>query len=259
MKYPSKKALETYFYDSQLRDYIVQFMAIFSGLQVSVGDNDFEKQSKLIDVPVRYGSLDRVVAAIKSDNTQNKSIRVPTMSAYLVGLEMAPELRKGVGATERYSHFQRGGVFPRDVKVVEQYQPIPYNAVFELNILSSNTDQHFQILEQILTLFDPILQIQVSDDPHDRKRVTTVELTNIGLLENFPVGTDSRIITSKLSFVVPIHLAPPANIRKNVIHNIRLRIEAAMGNQDTKELVSDVTREFPPYQTIFDSKNFDYE
>lgn len=258
MSYPSNISTETYYYDSQLRSYMVQFMAVFAGLKVAVGENDFEKQSNLIDVPIRYGSSDRVVNAIKSDNTQNMPIRLPTMAAYMTGIQMAPDARKGVGVVERRSYLERGMAFPSDIKVIEREQPIPYRAVFDLSIMTSNTYQHYQILEQILTLFNPIIQIQTSDDMLDWKRLTTVELENIGLEENYPAGTDTRIIQTTLSFVVPIYLAPPTVINRNYIAGIRMRLAAIEANEDVNNVVEDVNRALPDYETLMSTKRLNY-
>lgn len=258
MSYPSNISTETYYYDSQLRSYMVQFMAVFAGLKVSVGENDFEKQSHLIDVPIRYGSSDRVVNAIKSENTTNMPIRLPTMAAYMTGIQMAPDSRKGVSVVERRSYLERGKAFPNDLKVIEREQPIPYRAVFDLSIMTSNTNQHYQILEQILTLFNPIIQIQTSDDALDWKRLTTVELDNIGLEENYPAGTDARIIQTTLTFTVPIYLAPPTVINRNYVGEIRMRIAAIAANQDVNDIVSDVNRVFPAYEALASAKQLKF-
>lgn len=258
MSFPSNVGVGTYHYDNQMRSYIVQFMAVFAGLKVSVGENDFEKQSNLIDVPIRYGSIDRVVAAIKADNTQNKPIRLPTMAAYLAGIQMAPEARKGVNVVERRTYLQNGRAFPNDLKVIEREQPIPYTAIFNLSIMTSNSDQHYQILEQILTLFNPILQIQTSDEVLDWKRITTVELTDVGLEENYPMGTDNRVIQTTLSFVVPIYLAPPTVINKNYVAEIKMRLAAVAANESVTDIVSDVTRAFPSYEILATSKGLEF-
>ncbi len=222
--YPSNRALETYWYDEQISNYIVQFMAVFSGVQVAIGENDDVKQSNLIEIPIRYGSADRVVNAILADNTTNVPVKVPTFSAYLKDIQMAPELRKGVNTVERRTVFEQGGSFPNDIKVIERLMPIPYMGVFDLNIMVSNTNQHLQVLEQILTLFDPALQIQVSDSDLDWKRLSMIELTNVSLDENFPSAQDARIIQSVLTFNVPFYLSPPAVINKNYVAKIKMRL-----------------------------------
>ena len=65
--------LGNYYYNEQFKKHIVQFMAIFSGLKVSSGKNDFNSASNLITVPVVYGSRDRVVSHIFSEQTQKNT------------------------------------------------------------------------------------------------------------------------------------------------------------------------------------------
>ena len=127
-----------------------------------------------------------------------------------------------------------GGLYPDDFEVVSQRMPVPYRANFDLKIWASNQDQHYQIMEQILSLFDPIIQIQISDDVMDWTSITTVELTNIQFDEAVPMGVDRRVIQSSLSFAVPVHLTVPANVRQNVIHDIFVRIGTVGGDVETR-------------------------
>jgi hypothetical protein len=252
--YPSNRSSDTYYYDGQIRNYIIQFMAVFSGLKVAIGQNGRDNQSNLIDVPIRYGSTDRVVAAIKAGNTQNMPIRLPTMAAYLSSIEMLPDARKGVAVVQHRTTLPRGQAFPGGLQVIEREQPIPYMAIFELSIMASNTHQHFQILEQILTLFNPIVQIQTSDEVFDWNRITTVELTGIGLEENYPMGADSRIIQTTLTFGVPIRLSPPTVINNNYVAEIRMRLALVANDVSILDIVDDVSREFPAYEVLASAK-----
>lgn len=228
MTHPSNPSISTtsprtFYYNEQLRRYIIQFMAIFGGMRVRVGKTG-DLEPRLITVPIAYGSKDRVVAAIKADNTQNKQLRLPIMSAYISELDLAPESRKGVGAERRQTYLGTGALFPDDTQVVHQLMPIPYKLTMELSIYASNTDQHLQILEQILILFDPVLQIQTNDDVFDWTKISTVELTSIRLDENYPAGTDRRIIQSGLLFSFVVYLSAPANVKKDYVRDIFLRI-----------------------------------
>lgn len=256
MKTPAYKE-HSYFYDNQLKDYIIQFMAVFTGFKVRIGKNDSGSQTDFIKVPIRYGSADRVVAAIMADNTTNTPIRLPAFAATLLALELAPEKRKGVGATTRYTRFPRGGSFPDDLKVIEMMQPIPYNAIFELNVMCSNTDQHLQLMEQILMMFDPILQLQMSDDPDNWKRISMLELNTISFDEQIPAGTEGRVITSKLTFVTTVYLAPPTKIRSNFIKSIKLRMDLLEKSDDIHEIINDITRTVPDYETLIDVDELD--
>ena len=228
-----------YYYDEQLKKYLIQFMAIFAGFQVKVGKSDTEDE-RLIPIPIYYGNRDRVVAHILSDNTQNKPIYLPAMSAYFKGLDMAPDRRHGVNATRRNTYLERGGLIPDDIKVVSQLMPRPYWANAEIQIYASNTDQHNQIIEQILVLFDPTLQLQKNDAVFDWTRLTSVELTGIHYDNNYPSGADRRIIQTGLDFRFIVDLAVPADVKNQIVEDIYVRIgkiDAALSSQDPQEIV----------------------
>lgn len=249
--------LENYHYDAQFRKYILQFAAIFAGIQVEVGKRG-DIEPRLIHVPIKNASMDRVVGHIKSENTQNKPIRLPLMTFQLVNIDQAPDLRKGVGAQRRSTYMPTGGVFPDDITVVQQRQPVPYRAVFELAVWASNQDQHYQIMEQIFTLFDPILQIQISDDIFDWTKLTSVEMLDIRFDENMPQGTERRIIQSRIGFSVPIYLSVPTNVHNNYVKDIYLRVGAVGTNVDTSfDIIADLDSQDIAYRKVFSLDDID--
>ena len=253
----SDKVLDNYHYDAQFRRYIVQFAAIFAGIQVEVGRRD-AIEPHLVNVPIKNASADRVVSHIIADNTQNKLIRLPLMAFQLVNVALAPELRKGIGVERRNTFMPSGGLFPDDIKVVKQRQPIPYRATFELTIFASNQDQNYQITEQILTLFDPILQIQTTDDVFDWTRITTVEMTDIALNETVPAGTANRIIQTRMGFALPVYLSAPAIVNQNYIKNINLRIGTVSSDLASSfDVISDLDSQGIEYNRIFSLDDVD--
>lgn len=264
----SGRPQKAYYYDHQLRSYILQFMAIFSGLQVSVGKRDTGQtvdvetcdgpvpepvitESRLISVPIHYGQVDRVVAAILGDNTQNKPLRLPTMSAYLRSLDFAPNYNAGIGTERRNTYLPTGGLIPDDIRVVYQRRAFPFMVEMELAIYASNTDQHFQIMEQILMLFDPSLQIQTSDALFDMGKITQVELTNMSLDTNYPIGTDRRIIQSTLNFKMPIYLQTPADVRKDFVEKIYARIGAvSLSSTNSYDIIAELDAQGIDYELL---------
>lgn len=236
-----------YWYSHQLRNYIKQFCSIFTGLSVvtGIGENGVPSTYR---VPIVVGSRDRVVAAIMSGNTQNKPFSIPTMSASLSNLDLAPERRKGVGTSDRKVYLPAGGVFPDDLRVNTRLMPIPYNANMELALYASNTDQLHQMVEQILLLFDPVLQLQVSDAAFDWTKITSVELTGVNNEENYPIGSERRIIVWSFNFIVQIYLSAPMDIRDNIIREINIRL----GNIDTLVLNEvDADGELIPFEEVY--------
>ena len=239
-----------FFYDQQIKKYILQFMAIFSDLQVQI-QKPGTRDNVLIPVSVHYGSKDRVVASILADNTQNKPLRLPTMAANISAIDMAPELRKGRGQVRKTTYLPQGGLIPQDLTVLEQVMPVPYNVTINLSILTSNQDQHFQILEQIMMIFDPDLELQTSDSFFDWTRITTVQLMNIGLEENYPPGSDRRVITTTLEFKFTAWIALPANLKKGVIERIKLRVSAvSQASVTSEQIVEEIDAQGVPYRVF---------
>ena len=233
-------------------------MAIFQGIQVQVGKWNGEDE-RLIPVEIRYGHPDRVVASILADNTQNKPIKLPAMSLYVNGLELAMQRARGVGQERRNTYVPVGGLIPNDMTVVHQRMPVPYNLTVDLYIYASNTDQHFQMLEQILMLFDPSMTFQTSDAVFDWTRLTCLTLKDVGIESNFPIGTDRRIIQSKLTFELPIELSAPADVRKDFIEKIYLRIGAVNDVATTNyEIIADLDAQNIPYDLIATDANLPF-
>jgi len=249
--------LDDYYYDEQFRSYIVQFAAVFAGIKVMIGKNA-DTEPKLITVPIKNASSDRVVGSIIGEQTQNKPLRIPMMSFQLSGIDQAPERRKGIGFVKRNTYVPTGGIFPDDMKVVEQRQPVPYKMQFELAIWTSNQDQHYQIVEQILTLFDPILQLQTSDELFDTTRITSMELIDVRLEENVPQGGDRRLIQTRMGFIVDLYLSTAAMVHSNYVKDIYVRI-GAIGADTTNsyDIISDLDAQGAEYEKVFTTDDID--
>jgi hypothetical protein len=203
-----------------------------------------------MEVPVRYGSSDRVTAAIATSNTQNKLHTLPMMSCYMTGLELSPDRLHGVNQTDRRTYLEQGGVFPDDVKSIKRVMAIPYNMQMELAIYASNTDQMFQIIEQILILFDYDLQLQFNDAAFDWTKIGKLYLRGITNEENYPAGVDKRMIIWTLQFELPIWMSPPIEVRNDLIQSITIRI----GDLDTLTLDEvDADGNLVPFGTTFTS------
>jgi hypothetical protein len=214
--------MDFYYYDGQLRSYLLQFCNIFAGMKVQTGKGECD-EPEFITVPIVIGSRDRVVAAINAGNTQNKPFSLPAMAANMTGLSLSP-VRKGIGVVDKKTFLPAGGVYPQDLKVVTRVMPIQYVMAVDLTICASNTQQSHQILEQILMLFDPDLQIQTSDAAFDWTKLTRVELIGLSNEENYPSGTDRRVISWTLSFEIPIFIAGPVDVKEDMVKKIFITI-----------------------------------
>jgi hypothetical protein len=164
-----------YFYDAQLRRYLLQFMRIFSGFQVAEGvRNGTTHYNK---VPVRYADMQRMVAHILTKGSENMVNSTPFLACNVTSLLVArdrtqdPMLVSKVQVAER--QFDTGSAsygsekFPGNLYTTDRYMPVPYNLTMNVDVWSGNTDQKLQLLEQILILFNPSIQLQQGDNPLD--------------------------------------------------------------------------------------------
>lgn len=241
-----------YYYGKQIKNYITQFAQVFSEMYVTVGKNDSGSQSNYIRIPIVYGSPDKVVMAIKSENTQNKMIRVPMFSIKLDGINIALDRKVGTNTQHRRTILPAGGDIQTDLQVVYRSKPMPYDLRFSVTAFASNSDQMFQIMEQILILFDPMLQFQTSDGYADWTRIIDAELSSLEMDDNRNTENDGRVLLTTFGFDVHCYMSPPANIKKNAIKSIKLRIQTVASQFSAEESIENADNENPPYTTVYD-------
>lgn len=221
-----------WFYSAQLKGYIIQLVRMFSGFKYKTGDGTIK------EIPVLYGDLTRQVGAILRDNSENKVPSAPRMALYITNLE----LDKGRLADSSFV----GKTYVREREInketnqytnnqgrnytVEKIMPTPFQLTINVDIWSTNTDQKLQILEQLLTLFNPSLDLQVNDNYLDWSSLSIVYLENITWTSRtIPSGTESEIDVATLSFAMPIFIGPPAKVKKmGVITDIVTRVHSSM-------------------------------
>ena len=244
-----------YYYGEQIKNYIDQFAQVFSEMYVTVGKNDYNSESNYVRIPIVYGSPDKVVTAIKNENTQNKPLRLPMFAIKLEGINIMLDRKSGTNTEFRKTVLPVGGDIKKDLKVVYRTKPLPYNLSFSITALASNSDQMFQIIEQILILFDPLLQLQTSDAHYDWTKIVDAELMSVDITDNRSPDNDGRMVSSTFGFDVRGYMSPPANIKKNAITAIKLRVDTVAAKFNTREYVQDVDRPEPDYTVIYDINN----
>ena len=154
----------------------------------------------------------------------------PRMSVYVTGLEMDTSRLSDSSYVNKLNIRERAvdanGVeyLKKEGKnyTVERLMPTPYNLTINVDIWSSNTDQKLQLLEQILVLFNPSLEMQTTDNFIDWTSISVVNLENVQWSNrSVPVGVDSEIDICTMTFSIPIYISPPTKVRKmGVITNI---------------------------------------
>jgi hypothetical protein len=255
-----------FFYDQQLRRFLLQFARVFSNFDVEYGANQAgqgpgSEADTLIRVPVRYGDASRQAQTILQNNSANDMPATPLMTFYITDLKydrprmqepyfvnnIAVRQRTYDTATDTYETTQ-GNAF-----TIERAMPVPYEMTINLDIWTSNTNQKMQLLEQILTLFNPGLEIQSTDNYIDWTSLTVLYLKDVRWSSRtIPVNADNPIDVATLSFTLPMWITPPAKVKKlGVIERIIASVYDAQGDLTNALTDSDLllgTRQrFTPY------------
>jgi hypothetical protein len=214
--------MKTFFYDQQIRRFILQFVRMFSHYQVEFGKGR-DGTITLYQVPVRYGDSSRQAAAIMKHNSENGIPTAPLMTCYISDLQYDRE------RMQQPSHIDKMHVRTRAVDentgaytqqqgeayTIERHMPTPYKLQMNVDIWTTNTEQKLQLLEQILTLFNPDMEIQSTDNYIDWTSLSYVELTGQTFTSrSIPSGTDDQIDIATLNFTMPIWLSLPAKVKK---------------------------------------------
>jgi hypothetical protein len=226
-------------YDGQIRRFVMQFIRMVSNFQVEFG-KDANGDRTLQTVPVYYGDMSRQAAMILRGNSENTLNAVPAMACYISGLaydqtrlqnpyhEGVIRIRERIynDVEQEYERSQDG------IYTVERLMPAPYKLTMKLDIWTSNTEQKHQLIEQMMPLFNPGLEIQSTDNYVDWTSLSVVLLTDLNYSSRtVPAGGDESIDVASLTFEMPIWLSLPAKVKKmGVVAQIIASIYDAQGD-----------------------------
>lgn len=216
-----------YTYDAQIRRYLIQVARIFIGLQYSYKDNNGQTLFK--KVPLIYASSNVQAANIMNDNSENKLQTIPIFSLYLTDIKQDHTRRQDPSyvsiknVTEREIINNSYTDKPGNKYSVEMLMPVAYNLTCKIDLITSNESQKFQILEQIMVLFNPEVELQTSTNAIDWTALTTIKLMDINITPAANKSTINDVTT--FTFQIPIYINPPAKVKKDsLIREIILNI-----------------------------------
>jgi hypothetical protein len=227
-------------YDGQIRRFILQFIRMLSNFQVEFGKDETGTRT-LQTVPVYYGDASRQASMILRNNSENSLNSVPAMAVYISALsydrerlqnpyhESTMRIRERTfnETTQSYEQTQDG------IYTVERLMPAPYKLTVKLDIWTSNTEQKHQLIEQMVPLFNPGLEIQSTDNYIDWTSLSVVLLSDVNYTSRTVpmMGDDSSIDVATLTFEMPIWITLPAKVKKmGVVAQIIASIYDAQGD-----------------------------
>jgi len=214
--------LAAFFYDNQIRRFLLQFAKIFSNWQVTRG-KDPAGNDIMVRVPVMYGDSSRQAANIISNNTASNLPSAPMISYYISGLEYDQKRTQDPTYTDRISIRQRA--YNSDTQTyettqgqaftVERLMPVPYTLKITVDFWTTNYNQKLELVEQLGTLFNPALEIQSTDNFIDWTSLSVVYQESLNWSSRtIPQGSGNPIDVLTWKFYMPIWLSTAAKLKK---------------------------------------------
>jgi hypothetical protein len=214
--------MASYFYDNQIRRFLIQFARIFSNWYVTRG-KDPAGNDIIIRVPVMYGDSSRQASTIIANNSASNLPSAPLITFYISGLEYDQRRTQDPTYVDRINVRQRtfntetgqyesvqGQAF-----TVERLMPVPYTLRITVDFWTTNYQQKLELIEQLGTLFNPSMEIQSTDNFIDWTSLSVVELdSSRWSSRTIPSGTDDPIDVATLTFKLPIWISSPAKVKK---------------------------------------------
>ena len=190
-----------FFYDEQIRRYLIQFGKIFSSWNVTRG-NDPQGNPIVVRVPIMYGDSSRQAATIIANNSASNLPSAPLITYYISGLEYNQKWTTDPTFIDKLQVRQR--TYNNDTQsyettqgqafTIERQMPVPYTLRITVDFWTTNYNQKLQLIEQLGTLFNPALEIQSTDNFVDWTSLSSVFQDGLNFSsKSIPVGNNNPI------------------------------------------------------------------
>jgi len=250
--------MAAFFYDNQVRRFLIQFGKIFSNWYVTKG-KDPAGNEILVRVPIMYGDSSRQAATIIANNSASNLPSAPLITYYITGLEydqrrtqdptfidkIQVRQRSYNAETQSYETVQ-GQAF-----TVERLMPVPYTLRISVDLWTTNYNQKLQLIEQLGTLFNPSMEIQSTDNFIDWTSLSVVYQDGLTFSSrSIPQGTGNPIDVMSWKFYMPIWISNAAKLKKmGVIEKIIASIFSGKALDDIQndDLLLGTRQKITPY------------
>jgi hypothetical protein len=233
------------FYHRSIRKCVIAFGSIFNEVVLVKYTNDTQSELSRITVPLAYEAKENFITRLiaNPDLAKPIEIKLPQMSFFITNYEY--------DATRKLNSYNQTIQAAAGSSAAQQYQSVPWNLTFELDLYNRNVEDGLQIIEQILPFFTPDYTVTVNYIPE------------LGISRNVPLVLNScvcnteyegdakeqeRMITWTLTFTMQAQLFGPINtgsVITDVITNVKQL--AAYSTNDPLEVQLSNTNSYGSY------------
>ena len=208
--------LGTYFYNESLRKTIIAFGSLFNDIYIT-RKTAAGVEAQTLKVPLAYGPKQKFMVRLDADPNldQKVAITLPRIGFEISGFDYDP--------TRKLNRIiKRKKVSNTADKVLKQmstqYTPVPYNVNFELFVMTKNSDDGIQIVEQILPFFQPEYTVTINEVPEMAViRDVPIVLNSIGYEDTYTGSfTERRAIIYTFNFVAKAYVYGPVTTAKPI-------------------------------------------
>lgn len=213
--------LQGYYYHKTIRKLVAAFGTLFNNIMYMKYDENGAEVERA-KVPLSFAQKEKFIYDLAYDVTLTKpiSVQLPRMSFELVGYQYdstrkLPTINKVLNRNTANNKL-----------LVTNYQPVPYDFSFELNLYTRNIEDMSQIIEQILPYFTPDFTVTIAlvQDNITIARDVPFILDSVAPLVQFEGDNNTpRYVTCQMMFTVKAYLFGPSSgssIIRKAITNI---------------------------------------
>ena len=199
------------FYNETIRKVVIAFGTMFNDIHLVRKDNS-GTIIQTMKVPLAYGPRQKFLVRLREDADLTKQVAVtlPRIGFEITGLSYDPARK--LNRVQKFRKVKGDNNKQLDT----QYMPVPYNVDFDLYILSKQSDDALQIVEQILPYFQPDYTVTIKDNIEmGTKRDVPIVLNSVTYEDDYEGDfTSRRSIIYSLSFTTKFYLYGPVTSSK---------------------------------------------
>ena len=265
---------KAHFYHEAIKRAVSVFGTMFNEIDI-MRDNADGTATQFVRVPLSYGPKQKFIARVDQaadlmDNTKSRvAMTLPRMGFDITALTYDAERK--LGKLKQYKLQDSGD----NTVLRTQFAPVPYNINFGLYILSKNTEDALQIVEQILPFFTPDFTVTMTTVPGtSEKRDVPIVLQDVSYDDQYEGDFQTRrVIVWTLNFEMKTYLYGSIS-SSEIIRDVRARTyisddgkaDVDAGRQSEVKMVPNPTNVSPETSPLnitetinfFDGNDFDY-
>lgn len=210
------------FYHKSIRNLVVAFGSLFNNIYI-IREDSTDTEVSRIKVPLGYGPKEKYLRFALEKNSQDLSKARAAYTLPRLAFEMTSinyDTMRKINTLVKHA----GPLTEESVTAVERFVGVPYNIEFSLYVMTRNSEDGLQIIEQILPFFTPEFNVTVKMNSLNKKVDVPINITSVSMVEDYEGEMDQRrSITHTLTFSAKTYIFGPEKTY-NLIQEVQTNI-----------------------------------